>query len=119
MSDSFRFDITDDTGLEEILAIAFRKNQRGASGWRAVDGTLVFYWGDVQPPIVPFPTRIDHKAAAEVATAWLAEQDYGRGPDTDGSAKRGFRVYNDRYGHAGGTWQGFVTIKPEWTIYGK
>lgn len=119
MSDSFRFDFTDDEKIEEIMALAFRKNPKGASGWAVVDGSLVFYWGSVEPPIAPFPVRVNSDAAAGIAKSWLAEQDYGKGPDTDGSTTKGFRVYNEAWGHAGGSYQGFVAVKPAWIVYGK
>jgi len=119
MSNSFRFDFTDDEKIEEMMALAFRKQPKGASGWGVVDGSLIFYWGTIESPAVPFPVRVDSGAAAQIATSWLAEQDYGREPDTDGFAKRGFRIYNEAWGHAGGSYQGFVAVKPAWIVYGK
>lgn len=120
MSDSFRFDFTDDTGLEEIMALAFRKHTQGAGGWGVVDGSLIFYWGKADEPFIsPFPVKVNSDAAAEITKSWLAEQDYGKCPNIDGSVKKGFRVYNEAWGHAGGTYQGFVAIKPAWTMYGK
>lgn len=120
MSDSFSFDFTDDEGIKEIMALAFRKHRKGAAGWSEVDGSLVFYWGVFnEKSIIPFPVPVTSDAAAEIALSWLENQDYGRGPDTDGSAKKGFRVYNEAWGHAGGSYLGFAAIKPAWIVYGK
>lgn len=122
MSNYFKFDITDDSDIEQSFELAFRKNHKGASGWAEIDGALVFAWGNVSGsdnPFTPLPVRIDGKTAAEMAKAWLETQDYGTNPPWDGTHTKGYRLYNESYGHAGGHFQGFAAIKPHWIVYGK
>lgn len=122
MSNSFRFDITDDDGLKETMELAFRKHPKGASGWAVIDGALVFAWGDntsSDSPFTAFPTGIGSWMAADLAKEWLESQEYGPETGWDGSHSKGYRVYNEAYGHAGGDYRGFVAIKPHWIVYGK
>lgn len=69
---------------------------------------------------LPYP--MDCRAATEMVWGWLAEQpeekyiDY---MDHDGSNGRGFRVYNETWGHVGSSHYAFAGILPVWSWYGK
>lgn len=82
---------------------------------------LVFYWSATEnkPDLVALPFTLDAAGAVDFATRWLAEQDYGRQPDHDGDNGRGWRVYNEAWGHVDGDWGAFVAISPAWAMYGK
>ena len=71
-----------------------------------------------------FPFKI--KTAEDLAKfviGWLSEQEdsrYGPKDDIDGTIKKGFRLYNERYGRIDDCGDySFVAIKPEWAEYHK
>ena len=66
---------------------------------------------------LPFP--LDAEGAIEFVWSWLQTINYGEEPDHDGSNRQGFTVYNEDWGHVGGSYYAFVAIKPEWIMYGK
>src|SRR5690349_24893058 len=44
--------------------------------------------------------------------AWLAEADYGPQPDHDGDNSKGWRIYNEAWGHVDNLWGAIVAIQP-------
>ncbi len=69
---------------------------------------------------LPFP--MDWKAAAELAWGWLLnqpEESFRDYYDHDGSNGRGFKVYNEAWGHVAGSHYAFLGVLPVWAWYGK
>lgn len=114
----FRFDITGERNIEGVIALAFSEHKK-AHGWLEKDGVLYFYWYANDPGVQAFPVSIGHEAATAMIKDWLEVQNYGTAPDTDGSTGRGWRVYNEHWGHVNESFYGFVAVAPHWIIYGK
>ncbi len=118
--DNFRIDVTceGDEALRAVMTIAFTQH-RSAVGWRLdPEYGMILYWTDHKGTnALPFPH--DAEATFHMVKKWLETQDYGREPGHDGSNGKGFRVYNEAWGHIGSEWQAFLAIKPEWAWYGK
>lgn len=119
----FRFDITTDRNLEDLLKIAFSRHSK-ASGWRVENGRLILSWHNETAYNKPakwnaFMTPLDPAGVAPMVLEWLKGQDFGKEPDTDGHNKKGFRVYNESWGRIGNDPYAFVAIEPEWITYGK
>lgn len=117
--DNFHIDITSegDAQLREALDIAFG-SKRQAIGYQIKGGKLVFFWTE-HKDATKLPFKMDAKRATDFAVAWLSEADYGEEPDHDGDNGKGWRVYNESWGHVNGLWQAFVAVEPVWAMYGK
>lgn len=118
--DNFRFDVTHDSeeALKHVLAIAFDGHAKAIGYRQDKDKGLVLYWTE-RPEMIPLPFKIDAEAARVVVMGWLAEQDYGKDPDHDGSNKRGWRAYNEAWGRIGDDYGAFLAVQPVWATYGK
>jgi hypothetical protein len=118
--DNFHIDITNNQDLLKAMEIAFRGPHTRAVGYRTCPTKgLIFYQYESSTRMIPLPFKLDAAGAADFATRWLAEQDYGREPDHDGDNGKGFRIYNEAWGHVDGEYQAFVAVKPVWAMYGK
>jgi hypothetical protein len=74
----------------------------------------------VKTPVSPLPFKMDKQGLCDFAWAWLQKgADYGSRPDTDGDSERGWRVYNEGWGHVSGNCYAIVAIQPFWFVYGK
>ena len=123
--DNFRFDITAVGGLQGWLDCCIGTSRK-ASGWSS-DGNekeprLIFYW--IAPtPLVdgyhPFPSPADSLYVGIIAEAWLDSVKRGKQPDHDGHNSKGFRLYNEAWGHVDGHYQAFIAVAPAWAMYGK
>lgn len=127
MSDNFHFDLTG-VDLKRALAIAFQ----GASGGKAIgwadllfkpNGSgerhrLVLFWTK-HDAMTALPAPMNAEEAESFVKAWLGAADYGSQPDHDGDNSKGWRVYNEAWGHVAGMYQAFVAIEPTWLMYGK
>ena len=84
---------------------------------------LVFLWSyDEQRKSIPFPTPLGWKEAADLAWTWLLNQPkekYQEVLDHDGSNGKGFRVYNEDWGHVAGSHYAICGVLPVWAWYGK
>ena len=82
---------------------------------------LILLWsheGEAQK----LPVPLDWKKAADLAWAWLEnkkDDEYQEYLDHDGSNGKGFRVYNEDWGHVGGYHYGVLGVIPVWAWYGK
>lgn len=119
----FRFDITSDQNLEDILKIAFSRQSK-AEVWRVDGKRLIIGWYNENTyhrdsPWNAFMSPMKSEELVPMVISWLKSQDYGREPDTDGSNRKGFHVYNEAWGHIGGDPYAFIAIEPEWITYGK
>lgn len=122
MPDNFRFDISGGGVLKDALAIAFSYTQ-SAKGYRidVREGhptRLVFYGYD-SPKMLPFPAPLGSEETESIIKTWLKLLDYGSEPDIDGSVSKGFRVYNEDWGHVAREWQAFMAVEPAWLLHGK
>lgn len=122
--DNFRIDITcrGDQPLEKTLILAF--DQQKAVGYLITPNSgLVFLHSMAQSEFklgsAAFPFKMDAIGAADFARRWLAEQDYGPQPDHDGSNTKGWRVYNEMWGHVDGMWTAICAVQPVWAWHGK
>ena len=118
--DNFHIDITSEGSLEPAMRIAF--GAKSAVGYRVVADThmMVLYWSlSGTKGVTSLPFKMDAKGAADFVSRWLAEQDYGPQPDHDGDNGKGWRLFNETWGHVGGEWQAFVAVRPCWAMYGK
>lgn len=68
---------------------------------------------------VALPFHLDAKSAADFARRWLAEAEYGKQPDHDGDNKKGWRLYNEAWGHVDSDHGAIIAVAPSWAAYGK
>lgn len=130
--DNFRFDVTcrGDGPFRQAMALAFGEAKATAYVVMADKG-LVFLSSPAisgipsEPPgepriIVPFPFKMDAEGAADFALRWLKDAaDYGRQPDHDGDNCRGWRLYNESWGHVGNHRSAIIAVLPAWAMIGK
>lgn len=123
---NYRFLIASE-GLDDFriaMGLAFKAGSRKSATSYEFDPErgMIFYWTDMGESVIgvqrlPYP--MDLEAATVFAWGWLRKTEYPTEPNHDGSNNKGFRVYNEEWGHVKGRWQAFVAIKPEWQMYGK
>lgn len=118
MADNFSFDLTG-VPLDLCLSVGLT-HHRKVVGWRVDEekNRLVLYWTPGASSH-PLPAPLDGETLKGFVTAWLEGAKYGPKPDVDGSVGRGWRVYNERWGHIGNEWQAFIAIEPTWLGYSK
>jgi hypothetical protein len=119
--DNFHIDITSKGPLAAAMAIAFGNgpNMRAVGYRLSLEKGLIFYQYDSSKRMTPLPFKLDAAGAADFATRWLAEADYGPEPDHDGHNSKGWRLYCEDWGHVDGEYQAFVAVKPAWAMHGK
>lgn len=131
--DNFRFDVTSigKDHLKAILGIAFDNAKTKATHYvvrPAVIGAapnedkpfrLVFFRSGGGKGAIQLPFTLDVDGAVDFVIRWLAEQEYPDEEDFDGSADKGWRVYNERWTRIDNEYQAIVAITPEWALYGK
>lgn len=141
--DNFKIDITAEgkTSLHKAIEIVFAHNAPGGKveSYQVVQlqscpytgipeslngkTALVLRWtkADQMKPDGPVNllTKLDVAGAVDLASRWLAEQDYGRQPDHDGDNGKGWRVFTGNWGHVGNDHYAVCAILPEWAMYGK
>lgn len=74
-----------------------------------------------KPGYTPLPAPIGLDMAAAMVVSWLESEDTQYGPelDHDGSNSRGWRAYNEAWGHVAEEWEAFVAVEPHWAWHGK
>ena len=73
-------------------------------------------------PANKLPYPMGWQAAADLAWGWLTnqpEESYKDYLDHDGSDGKGFKVYNEDWGHVAGSHYAFLGVLPVWAWYGK
>jgi hypothetical protein len=68
---------------------------------------------------VAFPFVMDADGAADFARRWLEQVEYGKQPDHDGDNEKGWRLYNENWGHIDGDNHAVIAVTPVWATYGK
>jgi len=120
--DNFHIDVTCQGSKPMLLAleIAFTNCPGSkAIGYRVIENKgLVLYWTEADN-VTPFLSKMTFAEVEPIIQGWLKEQDYGEQPDHDGSNGKGWRVYNEAWGHVNNEWEAFVAIEPAWAMYGK
>lgn len=128
MSDNFKIDIAWEGDLRKAMEIAFSRYSNVKAYKIDPKKGLMFFWFYEEPKYgetgnrsgsIALPFKMDAAGAADFATRWLAEQDYGREPDHDGSNAKGWRIYNDEWSRVDGYAYSICAIKPCWMEYGK
>lgn len=69
-----------------------------------------------------FVAAIDSDRAAANVQDWLTLNggaDYGKKPDIDGDCGKGWRVFNESWGHVYGMYHAICAVQPVWAMYGK
>jgi hypothetical protein len=121
--DNFHLDVCSDSQrhFQYALTMAFDHAAGGKARFYRIDPEkgLILFWAEGAKDAVLLPYPMDCTAATEFVWNWLKTAGYGEQPDHDGDNARGFRVYNESWGHVGNEWQAFVAIRPEWQMYGK
>ena len=126
--DNHRFDITDENNLEEWIEVCASKHK--AVGWASYPemggnpSRIVFFW--VLPKyerenqtFSPLPFKAKPKDIAHIVKRWLEETEYPFEPDHDGDNCKGFRIYNEDWGHVDDQYEAFLAVSPAWAMYGK
>ena len=122
--DNHRIDLTweGDDRLREVLTMLLskwgRRDKRFTHYLDDPDYGLILYWTD-RDHATKLPRPMSMKRYIEFAIEWLHKQDYGKEPDHDGSNGKGWRVFNESWGHVKSDWGGICAIQPVWAMYGK
>lgn len=123
--DNFRINITAEGRQSLLKAFEIAAAHHASAVGYVVDAGagLIFVWHVVEGRATKLPFKLDAAGMADFAERWLGEADYGKEPDHDGSNGRGWRVYNDAWGHVECTgfdeFYAICAVKPEWAMYGK
>jgi hypothetical protein len=117
--DNLRVDVTSE-GRELLALVLALFGRRHAEGYKLDGKRFVLYWSLTSTAAVtPFPFKMTIPQLADFVLGWLSEADYGPEPDHDGDNGKGWRCYNEGWGHIGGEWQAFAAVEPVWAMYGK
>ena len=117
------FDVQDCENLKEWVAVCMGNDK--AVGWRITmdekNHRLVFYWSrpDAGDDYFPLPVQCDADVITPIIERFLVIAKYGDEPDHDGHNKRGFRIYNEAWGHVDGSSRAFMAVAPCWAMFGK
>ena len=88
----------------------------GAQGKGAVP-SLILLWhdnglSDTEPAArFRFPVDLRASELEPITRAWLDKQDLGDGPDLDGDLSRGFRLWNEAWGHVAGNHYAICAVR--------
>lgn len=87
--------------------------------WETPPRLILHWFAAGEPGLTQFLAPVGYEAAASAVKAWLDAQDYANEPDHDGDNSRGWRIYNEEWGHIG-TYRGAIcAIEPAWLMHGK
>jgi hypothetical protein len=142
-ADNFQFDITAWKGhhdfdmLAHCLKLAFGNNKnathwsqeagvmapvecgRSFAMWKTPPKLILHWYAAGEPNLTPFLSPVGWEAATVSVKAWLDVQDYANEPDHDGDNSKGWRIFNEAWGHIG-TYRGAIcAIEPAWLMHGK
>lgn len=126
--DNFRIDVNaaGDILLRDVMRIVFTRHSHATHYMLWPGKGLVFFWTEPRaaeqvgaPEPIGFPFKMDADGAAEFARRWLADTEYPKQPDHDGDNSKGWRVYNEAWGHIGNYWSAIIAVQPTWAMHGK
>lgn len=121
--DNFRFDITwegEHNFRSLVKLFVSRKCDKVTHYEIDPDYGMILYWTKPSRPAampVPYPMGVD--GAVDFVWNWLKTADYQEEPDHDGDNGRGWRIFNEDWGHVKGEWAATIAIQPCWAMYGK
>lgn len=121
--DNFLFDVTSrgSQQLKLILELVFAGSHNKATHYQIIpidnQQTLVLYWS-YDTGAVKLPAACNATEAAAHIESWLKEQKSDE-PDHDGNNSRGWRVFNEAWGHVAGSHYAFIAIQFRWAMHGK
>lgn len=121
--DNFLFDVTcrGEEPFNVAMQLAFGEATATAYVVDPEKG-LIFLWSPPErkePSVLPLPFRMDALSAAHFAGRWLAQTEFPRQPDHDGDNRKGWRVYNEAWGHVGSYHYAIIAVQPAWAMLGK
>ncbi len=123
------FDVTSDDpeDLADVLSIAFRECTKVTECYEITPdesaAVLIFRWHepenrkDTEKLIANM--EMEQETCLAIIQAWLRKANYGFEPDTDGSVKRGWRFFNETWGHVNSDHYAAFGVLPVWIVYGK
>ena len=123
--DNFHIDVTAEK--EETFKLAMRiafSVQDTATHFAIIKGNkegtkrLCLFWDEGRDR-QPLPYEMTVEKAIRFAWDWLSTVEYPPQPDHDGDNHKGFRVYNEEWGHVDDDSAGIVAVDPAWAMYGK
>jgi hypothetical protein len=107
-------------GREDFnLAMKIAVEDKKVIGYRVHKNCLVLYWAENKnAQKLPYKMTVDE--ISNFVWGWLekTEPEHSQ-PSHDGSNGKGFRMFNEAWGHVFGEWEAFIAITPEWAWYGK
>lgn len=82
---------------------------------------MVLFWSDFDGKnyMQRLPAPMTATETVPFVKAWLGSANYGHEPDHDGDNTKGWRVYNESWGHIGQWHSAFAAIEPVWLMHGK
>lgn len=125
--DNFRIDTTweGEKTFRTILELVIKQKTGRGIEYYAIDPKfgMVLFWTEptqgFKHSALKLPYRMDIPAAIDFVWNWLKTADYGGQPDHDGDNGKGWRIYNESWGHVNSEWAAICAIQPEWAMYGK
>lgn len=122
---NFRFDVSSDTRkhFDMAMELAFANCAGGKAERYKIDSEkgLILSWGGAESGYEKLVYKMDLEATKEFVWNWVRSADYVDKScwDSEVDRKKGFRVYNEAWGHIGSDHYAFVAIKPTFMLYGK
>lgn len=121
--DNRHIDITarneEDFNLAMQIICRTEWGSRKVVGFAVEQNTFVLYWTKADK-MQPLPYDMTPQQITAFVWGWLqGAQPIDREPDHDGDNKKGFRVFNEAWGHVFNQSQAFAGITPVWAMYGK
>lgn len=88
--------------------------------------TFILFWTKPEDwkfdEIRALPYTMKRDRIGDIVWDWLQavpQKQYGEFIEHDGSMGKGFRMWNENWGHVGGSWAGICAIRPIFAWYGK
>lgn len=85
-------------------------------------GFMLFWHATEKFEVLKLPFPMDWENSSALAWGWLMSQPedkYQEYLDHDGSNSKGFKVYNEGWGHVAGCGYAFLAVQPIWAWHGK
>lgn len=126
--DNFHIDITSriKSHFDEILQIAFDQSPgRKATHYKITKKHgFILYWHEDGKDSIAFPYEMEYKDVVPFVWGWLQKVEYGdyENPIDDGGDVdnvKGFRIFNEDWGHVDNSSYAFIAIRPAWAWIGK
>lgn len=116
--DNRTFDLYLEGRKDFELAMKIACNHK-AIGYEIKEQTLILYWVKHEK-MIPLLYEMEVDEVIGFVWGWLERTSpKEKQPDHDGDNEKGFRVYNEDWGHVDNKWEAFVAITPIWAMYGK